>query len=157
SRENAGLGGTALPPSLAPNLPYNTNGRNINVMLTETSILRPTIINETRLQFVNNRSQSFGNLQPQIDVAGAFVTGGNDQGTSLNRSTHIELQNYTSVAHNTHTIRFGVRARRMGRIVDSPSGFGGSYMFFGGVAPVLGPDNQPTGATEQITSLEQYR
>jgi len=157
SRENAGLGGTALPPSLAPNLPYNTNGRNINVMLTETSILRPTIINETRLQFVNNRSQSFGNLQPQIDVAGAFVTGGNDQGTSLNRSTHIELQNYTSVAHNTHTIRFGVRARRMGSIVDSPQGFGGTFSFFGGVAPVLDANNQPTAATEQITSLEQYR
>jgi hypothetical protein len=157
SRQNAGLGGTALPPSLAPNLPYNTNGRNINVMLTETAILRPTVINETRLQFVNNHTQTFGNLQPQIDVAGAFTTGGNDQGNSLNRSTHVELQNYTSIAHNTHTIRFGVRARRMGSIVDSPQGFGGTFSFFGGLAPVLDANNQATGATAQITSLEQYR
>lgn len=157
SRENAGLGGTSLPPSLAPNLPYNANGRNINVMLTETSILRPTIINETRLQFVNNRSEMFGNLLPQISVAGAFTTGGNGVGDTLSRSTHVELQNYTSIAHNTHTIRFGVRVRRMGSIVDSPSGFGGTFSFFGGLAPVLDANNQPTGATEQITSLEQYR
>ena len=157
SRENAGLNGTALPPSLAPNLAYNSNGRNINVMVTETSILRPTVINETRVQFVNNRTQTFGNLQPQIDVAGSFITGGNDQGNSLNRSTHVELQNYTSIAHGVHTIRFGVRARRMGSITDSPAGFGGTFSFFGALAPVLDANNQPTGATAQITSLEQYR
>jgi len=157
SRQNAGLGGSALPPSLAPNLPYNTNGRNINVMVTETAILRPTVINETRLQFVNNHSQEFGNLLPRIDVAGAFTSGGNGVGNTLSRSTHVELQNYTSVAHNTHTIRFGVRARRMGTITDSPQGFGGTFAFFGGVAPVLDANNQATGATAQITSLEQYR
>lgn len=157
SRQNAGIGGANLPAPFAPDMAYNSNGRNINVMLTETSILRPTVINETRLQFVNNRSRSFGNLLPAIDVAGAFTTGGNGVGNTFNRNTHVELQNYTSIAHNRHTIRFGMRVRRMGSIVDSPSGFGGTFSFFGGIAPVLGADNQATAATEQITSLEQYR
>jgi hypothetical protein len=157
SRENSGIGGISLPPSLAPDLAFNSTGRNINVMLTETAVLPPAIVNETRLQFVHNNSQTLGNLVPQIDVSGAFITGGNGQGNTFNRSTHVELQNYTSILHGAHTIRFGVRARRMGSIVDSPSGFGGTFNFFGGIAPVLGPDNQPTDQTEQITSVEQYR
>jgi len=157
SRENAGIGGFNLPAPYAPQMAYTTSGRNLNLMLTETAILRPTIINETRFQFFRNRSESLGNLAPRIDVAGSFVTGGNQVGQSFNRNTHFELQNYTSVARNSPTIRFGVRARRMANTVDSPSGFGGTYSFFGGVGPVLGPDNQPLDATEQISSLEQYR
>ncbi len=158
SRQNAGIGGIALPAPFAPDMGYTTTGRSLNLMLTETAILNPTVINETRFQFVRNRSESLGNLTPRIDVAGAFVTGGNQVGQSFNRNTHFELQNYTSIAHNTHTIRFGVRARRMASIVDSPSGFGGTFSFFGGIGPVLGADNQPlAGQTEQITSLEQYR
>jgi hypothetical protein len=156
SRENAGIGGYTLPAPYS-NAAYSTTGRNLNLMLTETGILTPAIINETRFQFFRNRSESTGNLLPQIDVAGSFVTGGNNVGQSFNRNTHFELQNYTSIARHSHTIRFGIRARRMANIVDSPSGFGGTFSFFGGVAPVLGPDNQPTGDTEQITSLEQYR
>jgi hypothetical protein len=157
SRQNTGIGGLNLPAPFAPDMAFNSNGRSVNVMLTETAILSTSVINETRLQFFNSHSQSFGNLLPTIDVAGAFVAGGNNEGNTFNRSTHVELQNYTSIAHNRHTIRFGVRARRMGTIVDSPAGYGGTFSFFGGVAPVLDANNNPTSATEQITSLEQYR
>jgi hypothetical protein len=157
SRENAGIGGFSLPAPYAPNMGYSTTGRNLNLMLTETAVLNPTIINETRFQFFRNRSESLGNLTPRIDVSGAFSAGGNQVGQTFNRNTHYELQNYTSVSRGSHTIRFGVRARRMANIVDSPSGFGGTFSFFGGVGPVLGPDNQPLDQTEQISSIEQYR
>ena len=122
--------------------------RNFNLMLTETAILKPTS-STRRASSSSVTGESLGNLTPRIDVAGAFVAGGNQVGQSFNRNTHFELQNYTSVARNRHTIRFGVRARRMANIVDSPSGFGGTFSFFGGVGPVLGPDNQPLDQTEQ--------
>jgi hypothetical protein len=164
SRQNSGIGGFSLPPSLAPNLAYDTTGRNLNVMLTETAVLNPTTVNETRFQFARTSSGSAGNLLPQINVSGAFVTGGNGIGNTFNLGTHYELQNYTSISHGAHTIRFGARLRRMASSVNSPTGFGGSFQFFGGLGPVLGPDNQPvidpsTGQvqTEQITSIEQYR
>jgi hypothetical protein len=164
SRDNTGIGGFSLPPSLAPNLAYNTTGRNLNLMVTETAVLNPTVVNETRFQFARTSSGSAGNLLPQINVSGAFVTGGNGVGDTFNLGTHYELQNYTSISRGPHTIRFGGRLRRMATSVNSPSGFGGTFQFFGGLGPVLGPDNQPvidpaTGQveTEQLTSIEQYR
>src|SRR5262249_42863657 len=143
SRQNSGIGGFSLPPSLAPNLAYDTTGRNLNVMLTETAVLNPTVVNETRFQFARTSSGSAANLLPQINVSGAFVTGGNGVGDTFNLSTHYELQNSPSISRGTHTIRFGARLRRMASSVNSPSGFGGSYQFFGGLGPVLGADNQP--------------
>ena len=55
SHDNAGLGGTSLPPSYATapfanQHAYNTDGSGQNVMITETSILNPKIVNETRFQ-----------------------------------------------------------------------------------------------------------
>jgi hypothetical protein len=156
SRDNAGVGGYNLPAPYSQ-YAYATSGNNANLMLTETAILRPTIVNETRFQFYRANANTLGNLVPQINVSASFVSGGNQMGNAINLNTHYELQNYTSVSHNRHTIRFGARARRMANAVDAPTGFGGTYSFFGEVAPVLTSDNQPTGATEQITSLEQYR
>jgi hypothetical protein len=163
SRENQGVGGFSLPASIAPDLGYNSSGRYLNLMLTETAVINPTVVNETRFQFSRNSNGTAGNLTPQINVTGAFVTGGNDLGYDYNLGKHYELQNNTSISHGSHTIRFGIRARRESTLVNSPSGYGGQYNFFGGLAPVLGADFQPvidpsTGLaeTEQLTSIEQY-
>src|SRR5262249_19280340 len=128
SRQNQGIGGFSLPPALAPDLPYNSDGRNLNLMLTETAVLNPTTVNETRFQFARTTTTSAGNLLPQINVTGAFVTGGNGMGDTFNLATHYELQNYTSISRGPHTIRFGARLRRMASSVNSPSGFGGSFL-----------------------------
>ncbi len=79
SQDNAGLGGTRLPAPYS-NLAYNTTGDGQNVMVTESAILNPKVVNETRFQFFRNWNASPGNLLPQINVAGAFVTGGNGLG-----------------------------------------------------------------------------
>ena len=162
SRENAGIGGYKLPPPYA-NMAYNTTGSQQNLMVTETSVLNNKIVNETRFQFSRNSSQQNGNLLPQINVAGAFTIGGNDMGVGYTRRGHYELQNLTTIAHRTHTIRFGVRARRDGNINESAQGFGGSFSFDGGIGPVLDSNNQPvldaTGnaLTQSIQGIEQYR
>jgi hypothetical protein len=97
-------------------------------------------------------------------VAGAFTGGGNEVGNSYSTSKHFELQNYTSLSRGTHTIRFGVRLRRESTQSNSPSGYGGTFSFLGGIAPVLSASNQvvidPTTGlpeTTEITSIEQYR
>ena len=162
-RDNQGIGRFNLPPAYAPNLPYVNTGNDQDVMLTETAVLNPKTVNETRFRWSRDYNAQNGNLLPQIDVAGAFVTGGNGTGQTFDRDGHYELQNYTSIAHGPHTIRFGVRLRRESSIVKSPSGFGGTFYFFGGLAPVLDATNQPvvdgSGQAQmaQITSAEQYR
>ena len=127
SRDNAGLGGTKLPPGFAAaplpsEFAYNTNNNNQNLMVTETNIITPKVVNETRFQFTRTYSLSNGNELPGISVAGEFSTGGNGVGNTHDTSRHFELQNYTSISHGVHTIRFGVRVRREGDQSNQPGG-----------------------------------
>jgi hypothetical protein len=66
------------------------------------------------------------------------------------------------IAHSAHSIHFGFRVRRDSDQSNQPSGFNGSFTFLGGIAPVLGPNNQPVldangnEETTFLTSLQQY-
>ena len=167
SKDNAGLGGTTLPTGynsgpFANERAYNNSGSNQNIMITETAVLNPKVVNETRFQFTRTNSISDGNLIPSLNVSGSFITGGNGLGNTHDLARHFELQNYTSVSHGAHTIRFGVRVRREGDQSNQPTGFNGSFTFLGGLAPVLNSANQiVTDAngnpiTTNLTSLQQY-
>jgi len=161
SRDNAGLGGTRLPSPYS-NLAYNTTGDGQNLMVTESAILSPRVVNETRFQFFRNWTNSPGNMIPQINVAGSFVTGGNGLGNTHDLTRHFEWQNNTSISHGRHTIRFGVRVRRDGDQSSQPNGFNGAFTFLGGVVPALDSANQPVldpngnPVTTTLTSLQQY-
>jgi hypothetical protein len=141
SRDNQGVGLHSLPAPYAQTA-YNSTGNNQNLMLTETWIVNPKIVNETRFQYTRNYTSQIGNLLPQINVSGAFTAGGANMGTNLDTRQHFELQNNTSVLHGTHTFRYGVRARRESDRSVSPNGFGGQFFFDGGSAPVLDANNQ---------------
>ncbi|HKE26590.1 MAG TPA: carboxypeptidase regulatory-like domain-containing protein [Bryobacteraceae bacterium] len=159
---NAGLGGYRLPPPYAV-LAYNNQTNAQNLAATETVVLGPNMVNETRLQFVRSWSQSLGNEIPQINVANSFITGGNGVGNTFDRGHHYELQNFTSITHGTHSLRFGLRARRDSDQNNNPLGFNGIFTFLGGVQPILdannqvvyGPDGNPL--TTVLTSLQQYQ
>ncbi|HLH18890.1 MAG TPA: TonB-dependent receptor [Bryobacteraceae bacterium] len=167
SHDNLGFGGTYLPPGLTsgpfPNArAYNNSGNGQNLMITETAILSPKVVNETRFQFTRNHSMTEGNLVPSLNVAGAFATGGNGMGDTHDLSRHFELQNYTNILRGRHTFRFGVRVRREGDQSNQPNGFNGSFTFLGGLAPVLNAQNQivtdanGNPVTTTLTSLQQY-
>ncbi|HWB85556.1 MAG TPA: carboxypeptidase regulatory-like domain-containing protein [Bryobacteraceae bacterium] len=160
SRQGSGIGGFTLPE-----LGVNSDSVDHTLQLTETAIMGQAV-NETRLEYTHSFSNQLGNNTiPQINVAGSFVGGGSQTGHSYNSSDHLELQNYTTIQHSKHTIRFGVRARRDALTENSPQNYGGAFTFAGvGAAPVLDANNQPvidqaTGLpmTEAINSLEQYR
>src|SRR5215472_9728063 len=138
---NAGLGGYRLPPPYAA-LAYNNQTNAQNLTATETAVLGPNMVNETRLQFVRSWSQSLGNEIPQINVANSFITGGNGVGNTFDRGHHYELQNFTSITHGTHSLRFGVRIRRDSDQNNNPAGFNGAFSFYGGTEPVLDSNNQ---------------
>ena len=161
-RDNSGLGGTHLPPAYTPDQAYDTDGNGQNLMITEDAVLSPRIVNELRFQFTRSYNATLGNEIPSINVAGAFMTGGNGYGATHDTSRHFELQNYTSVVHGTHTIKFGVRVRRDSDQSNEPEGFNGSFSFLGGLAPELTAgndvvtDQNGNPVTENLTSVEQY-
>ena len=160
--DNAGLGGYHLPPPYS-SLAYNMNNNAQNLMATETAVLSPKVVNETRFQYYRGWTQSLGNRTPQINVANSFITGGNGVGNEFDRTHHFELQNYTSISKGSHTIRFGFRARRDSDQNNNPQGFNGAFSFYGGVEPVLDTgnhivyDQNGNAETMVLTSLQQYQ
>src|SRR5215216_4163450 len=85
--ENQGIGGFALPER-----GFNTLSTNQNVQVTETAILNPTTVNETRFQYSRNRNEQTGNNAiPALDVSGAFSSGGSQVGESFSERNSWEL------------------------------------------------------------------
>ena len=110
-----------------------------NLMLTETAIAQPQDGERNALPVHAQLQQSAG--QPAFRRSawsGAFTGGGNGMGNNYDTAQHFELQNYTSIPHGAHTIRFGVRAAPRKRPAAIPIGFGGTFSFLGGLGAGAG-------------------
>ena len=128
SADNQGLGGFILPERA-----FDTLSVNQNVQVTETAILNPTTINETRFQFTHNRNEQTGsNSIPALDVSGSFGSGGSQVGHSFSSRKSWELNNFTGKQIRNHAIKFGGRIRHVDVDDTSEGNFGGSWTFTGG-------------------------
>ncbi|HLL70048.1 MAG TPA: carboxypeptidase regulatory-like domain-containing protein [Pyrinomonadaceae bacterium] len=111
---------------------FTRNNSNHTFQLTETAILSPTVINETRFQFERESGASSGDISfPVISVRDAFTGGGSNAGLAENTGTRYELQNYTSFTLGLHSLKAGVRIRSINITDISQQGFNGSYVFAG--------------------------
>lgn len=126
--ENQGIGNLTLPSRA-----FETTQSAHEIRFTETMIINPKTINETRFEYEwNTREQIGDNSIPTINVGSAFVGGGAQIGLSFNRSQDWELQNYTTTAlgkNSEHAIKFGVRLRGITVSDRSENNFGGSFSF----------------------------
>src|SRR5687767_7490225 len=128
STDNQGVGGFALPER-----GFNVVSTNQNIQVTETAVLNPTTINETRFQFTHGRNEQIGNNSvPALDVSGSFSSGGLQVGHSTNVRTSCELNNFTAKQKGTHAIKFGGRIRHISIDDTNEGNFGGSWTFTGG-------------------------
>src|SRR5215203_4628327 len=126
--DNQGIGGFILPER-----GFNSVSTNQNVQVTETAILNPTTINETRFQFSHGRNEQIGNNSvPALDVSGSFGSGGSQVGQSVNKRISWELNNFTAKQKGTHAIKFGGRVRHIDVNDTNEGNFGGSWSFSGG-------------------------
>ena len=126
--DNQGVGGFNLPER-----GFETLSVNQNIQLTETAILNPTTVNETRFQFSHGHNEQTGNNSiPALDVSGSFGSGGSQVGESFNVRKTWELNNFTAKQMGSHAIKFGGRLRHIS-IDDTNEGFfGGNWTFAGG-------------------------
>ena len=164
SVENQGISNTSLPSRA-----YETKNVNHEIRLTETMIINPTTINETRFEYEWEKREQIGDNQiPTINVADAFIGGGAQIGLSFNRANNWELQNYTTTSiggNSEHTLKFGVRIRSTSFRDRSANNFGGTFFFQGApeirtpagcVTPVL-PNDPPCVISPALTPLDQFR
>ena len=125
NENNEGVGQFSLPAQA-----YNFTQTEHTLQISDTQVLSTNVINETRFQYLRDSSgQTVLGLQPAISVLGAFIDGGNQQGNGSDLQNHYELQNYTSMVHGRHFIRFGGRLRGLTDSNTSNAGFNGLFTF----------------------------
>ncbi len=109
---------------------YDTLDQENTLQLSDTQVLSSKVINETRFQYIRDRNDQTPLYNtPTITVQGAFTGGGSNEGTVRDAQDHYELQNYTTAALGTHTIRFGGRLRTVRDSNESTAGFNGNYTY----------------------------
>jgi hypothetical protein len=165
TQENLGIGGTSLPERA-----YVSTNTEHELRLTETMIINPKTVNETRFEFdLEDRNQEGDNSIPTINVADSFTSGGSQIGLSFNKARTWELQNYTTTSFGKnaqHAFKFGVRVRSTTIKDRSENNFGGTFSFPGapmvtdpeGCNPFDEEDPEPcTIVAEAVSPLDQYR
>jgi carboxypeptidase family protein len=123
--ENNGIGANALR-----SMAFNQSNTEHEIQVSDTQILSPHAVNETRFEYERGRStENALNSSPTISVLGAFTGGGNPLGILATNTDHYELQNYTSVNRGTHFLRFGGRLRATRDASSSKQNFNGIFTF----------------------------
>ena len=125
--DNNGVGQFSIYPSQA----YNLRDTEQTLQVSDTQVLGPHVVNETRFQYIRDSNNESPLIPPGLttSVLGVFTSGGNSQGTILDNENHFEMQNYTSITHNSHLIKFGVRLRDTTDSNQSQPLFNGMYTF----------------------------
>jgi len=84
------------------------------VQISDSQILNPKMVNETRFQFQReNTHQLPFSTATAIQVQGDFTGGGSSQGDVRTTQNNYELQNYTSIAHGKHFAVLALEAERI--------------------------------------------
>ena len=123
--DNGGLGQFSLPETA-----YNQRETEQTVQISDTQIISPKIVNETRFQFQRDDShQTPLSTATLVQVQGAFNSGGSSQGEVHDVENGYELQNYTSITHGANLIKFGGRLRGMTISNFASSNFNGTFIF----------------------------
>src|SRR5215469_10011876 len=144
-----GIGSFSLPA-----VAYNSLSTEHTLQMTDTHVLGPRTINETRFQYIHQeRDQNPLDTTPTISIQGAFTTGGNSGGTQLDTQNRYELQNITYFNVGKHAFKYGGRLRATTDDYLSNAQFNGTYAFGSRLAPNCTPT--PTDSC-QITGLQAY-
>jgi hypothetical protein len=143
SNQNSGLSQFSLPSQS-----YHLNETEHTLQFSDTQILSPKIVNETRFQFEREINHQLPlTSSPTIQVQGAFTSGQNYQGEVQSSENNYELQNYTSIVHGKHFIKFGGRLRALTLANSSNGNFNGTFVF----SPVF-----DSSGNLQATALDVY-
>ena len=125
SAQNQGVGGLDLFST-----GDNTLSTEFTIQATDTQILSPKVINETRFEYQRPTSDATPfSTAPTVSVQGSFVSGGSNSGTSNDTQTHIEVQNYTSIALAKNFIRLGGRLRTTSDNNTTTAGSNGEFVY----------------------------
>ena len=124
--QNSGLTQSLRLPSQA----YNLNETEHTLHISDTQILSPKIVNETRFRFERDENHQLpASTATTIQVQGAFTGGENAAGMERSTENSYELQNYTSLVEGKHLVKFGSRLRALSITDIATANFNGTFVF----------------------------
>ena len=113
-----------------PTQAYYSKSTEDTVQISDTQVFGAKIVNETRFQYNrDNNVQTPQSTDPAVSVLGNFLGGGNSEGNLNDLQNSYEVQNYTSLIHGNHTMKFGARVRATHDSDYSTAGFNGEFIF----------------------------
>ncbi len=119
------IGSTSTPSTSS-----SSSNSEHSVQLMDSQIISDHIVNETRFQYrLAPTVTTPVSTAPTISVPGFFTSGGSGGGYSSDRSTHMELQNITTMSIGAQAIKVGAWFRDNRDANTSRSGFNGSFSF----------------------------
>src|SRR6266496_370983 len=125
SEDNSGLGTFSLP-----SVAYNLNETEHTFQISDTQILNPRMVNETRFQFQRETNHQLPlGLGPTIDVQQSFTFGQSSEGLVRTTQDNYEFHNYTSLTSGKHLIKFGGRLRDITSSELTNANFNGEFIF----------------------------
>jgi Carboxypeptidase regulatory-like domain len=150
---NQGVGGLVLDEA-----GYNSLISEYDLRLLNTQTFGANLLHETRIGYSWKRTEQTPlSMEPSLQVAGYFVGGGSSTGDLNNCERDLEVDDDVMLTRGRHTLKFGVQSLGIFEHDYDPDTFNGAFIFGGGSAPVLDPNNNPTGETTTISAIEQYR
>lgn len=151
TREGQGVGGFALPSRAV-----TSKFRDQTLSITDTFIVSPTVIAETRLQLGrrHSTSEASSGFAPALIVSDSFFDN-SSAGKSERTERRFEISQNFNIIRGNHTVRTGVRVRGIGIEDLGTSNYGGTYTFAGDVE--RSADGLPIPGGASISSLEQYQ
>jgi hypothetical protein len=153
--DGVGVNGVTLP-----GVAYNALTTEQTFQMTDTQVLGPRTINETRFQYIHQgRDQNPLNGTPTISIKDAFTTGGSSGGTLLDTQNRYELQNMTYFNVGKHALKYGGRLRATTDDYLSNEQFNGTYVFGSRPDPKVSGCNvaKPPSTCPQLTGLQAYQ
>jgi hypothetical protein len=151
-QQNVGAGGSTLAEAAYDNQAYDHN-----LHVTDVTTISARLMHEARLGIeFDGGDQTPNSFAPQLQVAGAFTSGGNTSGALRDHEIDAEYDDDAILDLPKHLIKAGFQSEYLRERFRYTNNFNGTWLFGGGAAPLLDANNKPTAQTETITGVEQY-
>ncbi len=150
---NVGVGGIVLE-----NSGYAEDRSDHTVRVSNQTTYSAHLLHEDRVSLELRSDKYFPtSLQPQVQVAGSFTSGGGDLGSQQINELITEVDDDVILSKGKHLFKAGLQFQSFRENRFLPTDFNGTYIFGGGSAPLLDGAGNPTNNTVEITGLQQYK
>lgn len=113
-----------------PSTAYDTARSHHNLQLMDNQILSANAVNQVNFQYLHfHNSQTPLSTRPTLEVLGAFLGGGSDEGLDQRYESHYEFQDYATLTRGKHLLQFGGFIRDIRRREDANANFNGAFTF----------------------------